>query len=117
MMINCNETPEFKKDFKKLFRKYRTLFDDLENFKKRFVEIDIKANKNFAILTENNNFRIIKARLFCRALKGNSLRVIYAQFRNCEKVEFISIDFIELYFKGDKTNEDRERIKDYLNKN
>jgi len=42
-------------------------------------------------------------------LKGSSLRIIYAYFEEDQQIEFI-----ELYFKGDKENEDRNRIKNYL---
>lgn len=114
MPTNYNTTEEFKKNFKKLSRKYRTLFADLENFKRRMFEVDIEVNKNFAILIRKGNIKIIKARLFCRSLKRNSLRIIYAEHTDSQKINFISIEFIELYFKGDKENEDRERIKKYL---
>ncbi len=53
---------------------------------------------------------IYKARKFtCRSLKGtgsrSGIRIIYAYFDKEDKIEFI-----EIYFKGDKENEDRERI-------
>ena len=54
---------------------------------------------------------IVKARLFCRYLKGSSLRVIYSYFEQEQRIEFI-----EIYFKGDKENEDRHRVKEYLTK-
>ncbi|GAH23033.1 unnamed protein product, partial [marine sediment metagenome] len=44
-----------------------------------------------------------------RYLKGSSLRIIYAYCENKQKVEFI-----QLYFKGGKENEDNNRIKNYL---
>lgn len=54
--------------------------------------------------------RILKARKFaCRSLKGkgaqSGIRVIYAYFKQADRIEFI-----EIYYKGDKENEDRERI-------
>ena len=49
----------------------------------------------------------------CRSLKGrgskSGIRVIYAFHRQSCK-----IDFIEIYFKGEKENEDYKRIKEYL---
>lgn len=39
----------------------------------------------------------------------SGIRVIYAYHIAASKV-----DFIEIYFKGEKENEDRERIKEYL---
>jgi len=48
----------------------------------------------------------------CRALRRRALRVIYAYFEQEQRIEFI-----EIYFKGDKENEDRKRIKEYLKNN
>ena len=63
-------------------------------------------------MIQTESLCIVKARLFCRYLKGTSLRIIYSYFEQEQKIEFI-----ELYFKGDKDNEDRERIKEYLENN
>jgi len=45
----------------------------------------------------------------CRALKGkgahSGIRVIYAGFEEKNRIELI-----EIFYKGDKENEDRERI-------
>ena len=109
MMMNFNKLPEFSKEFKKLFKRYKTLEIDLEVFKKDIVEVDLSGNKNFAILHQNEQLLIIKARFFCRYLKGKTLRIIYAYYAN-QKI----IEFIEIYFKGNKENEDKERIKNYL---
>lgn len=59
---------------------------------------------------------VFKARKFAsKALKGkganSGIRVIYAYFAEEDKIEFI-----EIYFKGNKENEDTERIKEYLKK-
>jgi len=55
---------------------------------------------------------IIKVKkIACKTLKGrgvnSGLRLIYAHFKEEEK-----ITFIELYYKNDKENEDRQRIID-----
>ncbi len=42
-------------------------------------------------------------------LKRSTLRLTYAYHEDENKIYFI-----EIYFKGDKENEDRERIKEYL---
>ncbi|MDJ0652162.1 MAG: hypothetical protein QNJ27_04080 [Simkaniaceae bacterium] len=56
--------------------------------------------------------QVYKAKKFaCKALKGrganSGIRVIYAYFPENDKV-----DFIEIYSKSDKENEDRSRIKE-----
>lgn len=90
-------------------KKYRSLPDDLVEFKRIISAIPLGNSKHFNIITKTEARIIIKARLFCRYLKGSSLRVIYAF--HCQDCQ---IDFIEIYFKGDKENEDYERIKEYL---
>ena len=107
--MNFNETNEFSKDFKRLSKKYRSLSDDLLEFQKVVSEIPFGAGKHFAILTTTETVKIIKSRLFCRYLKGSSLRIIYAY---CETKKMI--EFIEVYSKSEKEREDRQRINDCL---
>jgi len=45
----------------------------------------------------------------CLFLIKNLKKILYAYHKNKN-----IICFLELYFKGDKPNEDRERIKEYL---
>jgi len=59
------------------------------------------------------NPKIFKSKKFaCRSLKGkgvqSGIRVIYAYFNEEDRIELI-----ELYYKGDKEIEDRERILKY----
>ena len=109
MTINFNELPEFSKEYKHYLKKYRTLDSDFLNFKKIILSIPCGVGKHFNISTISNDVKIIKARLFCRSLKRASLRIVYTYHKNKEL-----IDFIEIYFKGGKKNEDSERIKEYL---
>lgn len=107
--MNFDETSEFSKDFKRLSKKYKSLSSDLLEFKKIISIFPVGTGRNFAVLISKENVKIIKARLFCRYLKGSSLRIIYAYCENKHR-----IDFIQLYFKGDKESEDHRRIKSYL---
>ena len=55
--------------------------------------------------------KFYKAKKFaCRPLKGagaqSGIRVIYTYFDKEDRIELI-----EIYYKGDKENEDRERIR------
>ena len=57
--------------------------------------------------------KIYKARKFtCKSLKGrgsySGIRIIYAYFKDDDRIELV-----ERYFKGDKENEDRQRILKY----
>jgi len=107
--MNFNETDEFSHDFKRLSKKYKSLSDDLLEFKKVVSEFPIGISKHFTVLIERETVKIIKGRLFCRYLKGSSLRIIYAYCESKHRVEFI-----QLYFKGEKESEDRNRIKNYI---
>jgi len=109
MKTNYSELPEFSKEFKRFSRKYKSLSGDLEEFKRVIDVAPLGNSKHFNVITRNEQCAVVKARLFCRYLKGSSLRIVYAFYCQVLKVEFI-----ELYFKGEKENEDRERIKDYL---
>jgi len=109
MKMNFKNTIEFQKDFKKLFKKFKSLENDLVEFKKILNESPIGIGKHFNLITKSESIYIIKARFFCKNLKKKDLRIIYAYIEN-------RIEFIEMYFKGDKENEDRDRIKKYLKK-
>ena len=107
--MNFSETNEFSKDFKRLSKKYRSLPDDLLEFKKIIAEIPLGSGKHFVVLHENEEVKILKARLFCKYLRGASLRITYAYIEKST-----AISFIELYFKGEQVNEDKGRINDFL---
>ncbi|MBL7156015.1 MAG: hypothetical protein ISS87_00205 [Candidatus Pacebacteria bacterium] len=107
--MNFNELLKFKKEFKQFTKKYKSLNSDLREFKNIISIMPLGNSKHFNIITQTANTKIIKARFFCRYLKGSSLRIIYSYIEEEKR-----IDFIEIYFKGDKENEDRERIKEYL---
>ncbi len=108
--------PEFDRDMKKLLKRYRTLKDDLQTF----INAQLKPyhklkqdNRGIVQISDLGieNPKIYKARRFaCRSLKGtrskSGLRIIYAYFENEDRIEFI-----EIYYKGDQENEDRDRIK------
>jgi len=111
--MTFDELAEFKKDLKRLLKKYRTLSDDLETVK-QVLEIlpDERPPFNFRIDNLGMETCVIKVKkIACKALKGRGvnscLRLIYAYFKE-EQI----IIFIELYHKNDKENEDRQRIID-----
>ena len=108
MMMNFDELPEFQKDCKRPGKKYISLIDDLQEFRNVVTIIPLGNSKHFNVITQTEILYIIKARLFCRYLKGSSLRIVYAYFEQKQRIEFI-----EVYFKGDRENEDHDRIKKY----
>jgi len=114
-VIKTDRLPEFEKELKKLSKKYRTLETDL----KTFISVQLRL---FHELKQDNGGivnisglgiedpKIYKARKFaCRALCGtgsnSGIRIIYAYY-----IQESRIQFIEIYYKGDKALEDRTRI-------
>jgi len=107
--------PQFEKDLKKLSKRFRTLKDDLKIFIKAQLILFHKLKKDNKGVVEIPDLeievpRIYKAKKFtCRSLKGkgaySGIRVIYAYFEEKDRIELI-----EIYYKGDKENEDRGRI-------
>jgi len=112
--MNFRNVREFEKDYKKLAKKFKTLDSDLIEFKKVLRAEPLGIGKHFNIIKKIDSIYIIKARFFCRNLKKKDLRIIYAYIENHQAVELIGIEFIEIYFKGNKEREDEERIKNYL---
>ena len=108
-MKNFDSLPEFRRELSRLSRKYGTLDDDLETFKEVLSTSPTGFGNSFAVIHSTEVIKIVKARMACRSLRGRFLRVIYAYLEREEKVEFI-----EIYYKGDKENEDRNRIREYL---
>ena len=107
--MNFNEPDPFSKDFKRLSKKYRSLHDDLLEFKKVVMALPFGSGKHFNVITKTEQVTVIKARLFCRYLRGSSLRIIYALDATITKIEFI-----QLYPKNEQEDEDCDRIKEYL---
>jgi len=111
--------PEFKRDTKRLLKRFKTIEDDLEIFieKQLFLYHKLKRdNRGIFQITglPVGNLKVYKAKKFaCKSLKGrgvqSGIRVIYAYDEEKDKIVLI-----EIYFKGDKANEDKERILKYL---
>lgn len=110
--------PEFGKDLKKLSKRFKTLNEDLDIFIQTQLNLYHKQkidNKGIFPISRLSieNPKIFKAKKFAsRSLKGkgvqSGIREIYAYFNEEDRIEFI-----ELYYKGDKESENRERILKY----
>lgn len=117
--IKYFETESFKKDLKKLLKKYRSLVSDLEVAKRDAIELfHLKRIDNQSIFPIpgfcTEEILICKIKKFaCKALKGkgsrSGIRIIYSFF-----VKTFKVEFIEIYYKGNQELEDKERIKGYL---
>ncbi|MEA3273112.1 MAG: hypothetical protein U9Q72_00745 [Patescibacteria group bacterium] len=121
MMMDYNETEEFKRDFKKLLKKFPSLVDDLKVNKQYRIELfhckEIDSRSIFEIQGAANTaeLKFFKVKKFqCKNLKGrgakSGIRLIYAYFPVEQKIVFI-----EIYFKADQSNENKRRIIDFIN--
>ena len=115
---NIYSHPEFNKDLKKLLKRFKTLEDDLETFISNQLKLTHKLGINNKGVVRISDLgietpKIYKARKFaCKSLKGrgaeSGIRIIYAYYEDKDIIEFI-----EIYFKGDKENEEKNRIIKY----
>lgn len=117
--ITYKNTSGFDKDLKRLLKKFRTLESDIEVAKTNAIELfhlknidnnSVESIPNFC----SDELKICKVKKFaCKALKGrgvhSGIRIIYAYH-----ISTNTIDLIEMYFKGESENEDKEKIKQYL---
>lgn len=113
--------PEFDRDLKQLLKRYRSLEDDLTVFiNTQLVLLHKQKIDNRGIVLINNlgieEPKIFKAVKFaCKSIHGrgaaSGIRLTYAYFESIDHIEFIQI-----YFKADDENEDRERIKSLYGK-
>src|ERR1700733_14298990 len=115
---HIEQLDKFKKDLKKLLKRFPSLEEDLNSVVKAQMIAYHKLNvdnqgifpiENMAIQTP----KIFKLKKFaCKSLKGkgvhSGIRITYAYFPVEDRIEFI-----EIYYKDDQENEDRERIKNY----
>lgn len=104
------ELPEFSRELRRLSKKYPTLGKDLDGLKQTLAKISLGGGgKHWNCLHRGEQVCVYKIRLACRYLRATTMRVIYAHH-----TELARIVFIELYYKSEKENEDRDRIKSYL---
>lgn len=116
--IGYIEIAIFAKEFKKLEKKFDTLSEDFAMAKKAGIELfhvrGINNQSTFEIPEFMGSEKIYKLRKFaCQSLKGkgvkSGIRIIYA-WNNITR----HVTFIEIYYKGNKEVEDKDRIKEYL---
>jgi mRNA-degrading endonuclease RelE of RelBE toxin-antitoxin system len=109
------ELNEFKKDIKKLSKKHRTLYEDVEIVKK-VLTVNPKENPPFSYRLDGLSIEtcIIKVKkIASKSFKGKGVnsgfRLIYAHFENEDKIVLV-----EIYHKSVKEIEDRQRILNHF---
>jgi hypothetical protein len=124
--MNFDQTDEFKKELKRLQKKWRSLPNDLNDAQKLIEDLYVTQDgddklieyrtaffngKRAAILSSLDDGReVVKMRLDCASLVGSDkMRLVFVAIRSED-----TILFIELYTKNEKAREDVNRIKRYL---
>jgi|SRR3989344_6142853 len=108
-MSRFNRLPEFEKEFSKLSKKYPSLPVDLKKLERLIALKPVGFGTNFVTIHHGSTVKIVKTRLACKSLRNRSIRIIYAYHEH-----ITTFVHIEIYFKGNKENEDRGRIEEYL---
>lgn len=119
-MMTYKNLDTFNKEFKKLSKRFITLDEDFKTFKKYAIETFFGENKldtgSFVKIEglcneQYTSYKVLK--FACKALKnrGNKsgIRIIFVKDNKSDL-----ITFVEIYFKGDKENEDRERFRLFI---
>ena len=109
------ELKEYRKDIKKLSKKYKTIYDDVEVVKKVLkVKPDTRPPFSYRISDLGIESCTIKVKkIASKSFKGKGVqsgfRLVYAWFEEENRIVFI-----ELYHKSQKALENRERILKYF---
>lgn len=109
--MKIEELDEYKKDLKKLSKKFRTLSDDMEVVKKvLFVNPNARPPFSFRIDNLGVETCVIKVKkIASKSYKGKGVnsgfRLIYAHFEKDNRIVLI-----EIYHKSKKDIEDKKRI-------
>ena len=109
--MTFEELDEFKKDVRKLSKKHKTLYDDVEIVKK-VLAVNPNDRPPFSYRIDGLGIEtcVIKIKkIASKSFKGKGVnsgfRIIYAYFEKEEKIVFI-----EIYHKTVKANANKQRI-------
>ena len=122
-MIDYFESEEYKKSFNKLLKRYRTLDRDIAYFKQfvlepyfdkgidtsAFVKIEGGCNEKY------DSYKVIKFACMSLKSKGNrsGIRIVFVVDKSI--INTTNIEFLEIYFKGDKEMNNMELLKNRIN--
>jgi mRNA-degrading endonuclease RelE of RelBE toxin-antitoxin system len=104
--MEIKESDEFRKDLKRLSKRYRTLERDLEVAKLAMVAEPIgNGSRHWNVLKQKDKKYILKMRMMCRAVKGATFRLVYFYDSDTSKIVLV-----EVFFKGAKSIPNEKRM-------
>lgn len=122
--MNFDQAAEFKKDLKRLQKKWRSLPGDVEAAKADLVALYVaQPGINIQVLRDaffngkratilysaSDGVEVVKMRLDVESIgRNDKARIVFVALKHADKVLFI-----ELYAKNEKDREDQARIKKY----
>jgi hypothetical protein len=122
--MNFDYAAEFKKELKRLSKKWRSLPSDIDYIKPLIESLYISEDpqelsafrdaffngKRAAILQIKDDAEVVKMRLDVESLStNNNVRIIFKAV-----IVTHTVTFIEIFAKNEKSREDTQRIKRYL---
>lgn len=120
--MNFEQSPEFKKDLKRLSKKWRSLPGDIadaellitnvytDNDQQQLFQQKFFDNKRATKLHTQGNVEVIKMRLDVISLAGaDKVRIVFVAVKKEER-----ITFVELFAKNEKDREDPGRYRGYI---
>ena len=118
--IKFDETSSFMKCFKKLFKKYPSLKEDFELFKKALKEdgTNLTGVVQISGLGKKVLVPFYKAKKFrCKSLNAGNKSGIRVVFCWRHESEDAKVSFIEIYPKNKQENHDKEKIIKFCKEN
>ena len=117
--VTLNQSKKFSKEIKDLAKKYKSLPDDFDVFCDD-LKVDPKAHIAISWIGEWYTWEFYKVKKFvCQSINRNSrssgIRIIYRYLEDGDtaELEFIQIDFVEIYHKNTKEEFDYDRLEQY----
>lgn len=122
-MLTFSESPEFKKELKKLSKKWRSLPTDLSLVRKVIASLyvsqpgvtteqlrsELFSGNKATLIRSSKNLEVVKMRLLCKDLRSDKMvRIVFIFVKNNNQVLLI-----EMYAHNDKSREDDYRINKY----
>ena len=123
-MINYSESETYKKSFNKLLKRFKTLDKDIAYFKQFVLEPYFdKGIETLAIVKieggcneKYDSYKVTKFACMRLKSKGNRSGIRIILLVNKSIKNEVNIEFLEIYFKGDKEMNDMDFLKKKIKK-